>query len=82
MLMKYDYDYQAFVSGDGSYGVDTVVTFNYDEFHERYPNVWSNLDEVHDSTRIELIMATLEQDEEAIRDLCDENDLNPLDFLD
>lgn len=82
MLMKYEYNYHAFVSGDGSYGVDSIVTFDYDEFHERYPNAWSCLDEVHDSTRIELIIACLDQDEETIRELCEENELNPLDFLD
>ncbi len=81
-LIRYDYDYKAYVAADGNYGVDSIITFDYDEFHERHPMAWERLDEVHDSTRIELLIATLDQDEDTIRELCEENDLNPLDFLD
>ena len=80
--IRYQYEFVAYVSGDGNYGVDSVITFDYSEFDSRYPNAWSALDEVHDSTRIELIEATLDQDEQTIRDLCEENDLDPNIFLD
>jgi hypothetical protein len=81
-MVRYDYNYKAYIAGDGNYGVDAVITFDYEEFENNYPGAWSALDSVHDSTRIELVMAILDQDEETIRELCEENELNPLDFLD
>lgn len=79
--MKYELDWKAFVSADGSYGVDNILTFDYDEFFANYPHAWDALDSVSDSSRIELIVATLDEDEELIYQLCAESDLNPKHFL-
>lgn len=79
--MNYDYDFKAYVSSDGNYGVDSIITFDYTEFESRFPKAWGLLDEVHDSTRIELLVATLDRDEETIIALCEENELDPADFL-
>lgn len=74
--MKYNVDFVAYVAGDGSFGVDDVVTFDYQEFSERYPKAWAALDNVTDSWRVELILAVLNEDEEALRSLAEDYDLD------
>lgn len=74
--MKYTHDFVAFVAGDGSYGVEELVTFDYQEFSERYPKAWEALDGVTDSWRVELIIAVLTEDEETLRSLAEDYDLD------
>lgn len=78
--MKYDYDFKAYVADDGNYGVDSVITFDYEEFSTEYPGVWEMLDSVHDNQRTEFLLAVLNQDEEALRELAEDYEL-PLDKL-
>ena len=78
--MKYDYDFKAYVADDGNYGVDSVITFDFEVFNVEYPGVWEMLDSIHDSQRTEFLLAVLNQDEEALRELADDYEL-PLDKL-
>lgn len=78
--MKYDYDFKAYVADDGNYGVDSVITFDFEYFIAEYPGVWEMLDNVHDSQRTEFLLAVLNQDEEALRELAEDYEL-PLDKL-
>ena len=71
-FVKYQSGYQAYVAGDGNYGVESVVTFDYDEFCEAYPTVFNKLDEMNDSTRCEFIQAILEENEEWLQEICDD----------
>ena len=72
--MKYEYAYNAYVAGDGNYGVDTVITFDYDYFHDKYPHAWEILDNIHDSSRVDFILAVLDQDEETLNELAESYD--------
>jgi hypothetical protein len=74
-LITYTFGYLAYVSGDGNYGVDSTVFFDYDTFEARYPEVWSMLDDLSDSNRFDLIVAVLDQDEELLRDFAEEYEL-------
>ena len=78
--MKYDYDFKAYVADDGNYGVDSVLTFDYEDLVETYPGVWEMLDNIHDSQRAEFILAVLNQDEELLREFADDYEL-PLEKL-
>lgn len=80
--MKYEYGYQAYVAGDGNYGVDTVVTFDYDLFHAQYPKAWDILDNIHDSERTEFIIAVLDQDEEELARMASDYEFRLADVLD
>lgn len=75
-MIKYEYAYQAYVSGDGNYGVDSVVTFDYDYFHAEYPKAWAILDDIHDSSRVDFIVAVLDQDEEELTRLAEDYEFN------
>ena len=80
-MIKYEYNYQAYVAGDGNYGVDTVITFDYDDLHAKYPKAWEILDEIHDSARVEFLMAVLDEDKEALLELANEYDFKLSDVL-
>jgi hypothetical protein len=68
-LIPYTFGYLAYVSGDGNYGVDSTVFFDYDTFEARYP------EDLSDSSRFDLIVAVLDQDEELLRDFAEEYEL-------
>jgi hypothetical protein len=78
--MKYEYDFKAYVADDGNYGVDSVITFDFEEFAIQYPGVWEMLDSIHDNQRTEFLLAVINQDEESLRELADDYEL-PLDKL-
>ena len=78
--MKYDYDFKAYVADDGNYGVDSVITFDFELFIAQYPGVWEMIDNIHDSQRTEFLLAVLDQDEEALRELAEDYEL-PLEKL-
>jgi len=80
-MIKYEYAYQAYVSGDGNYGVDSVVTFDYDYFHDEYPKAWEILDSIHDSSRVDFIVAVLDQDEETLNELAQDYEFKMTDVL-
>lgn len=65
-MIRYEIGYKAYVAEDGNYGVDTVVTFDYDYFYAEYPKAWEILDEIHDSSRVDFIVAVLDQDEDML----------------
>lgn len=74
--IKYTHQFVAFVGGDGSYGVEELVTFDYAEFAERYPKAWAALEDVTDNWRVEFILAVLSEDENALRSLAEDYDLD------
>lgn len=74
--LKFNDGYLAYVAGDGNYGVGTVVTFDYDDFADVYPEVFDKLDEMSDSSRVEFILTILNQDEEYLRELGEELDID------
>lgn len=80
-MIKYEYSYQAYVADDGNYGVDTVVTFDYDLFHNEYPKAWEILDNISDYSRVEFIVAVLDQDEEELNRLAEDFDFRLSDVL-
>lgn len=80
--MKYDYGYVAYVSSDGNYGVDNTVTFNVDEFYDRYPKAWEQLDEMADSDRLDFLIAVLDQDIEQLEAYAEDYGIRLKDLLD
>jgi hypothetical protein len=80
-MLKYECAYQAYVADDGNYGVDTVVTFDYDLFHAEYPKAWEVLDSISDYSRVEVIIAILDQDEEELNRMAEEYEFNLADVL-
>jgi hypothetical protein len=74
-LIPYTISYQAYIAGDGNYGVDSIVTFDYDAFEARYPEVFDLLDDFGDSSRFEFLVAVLDQDEEMLRDFAEEYEI-------
>lgn len=80
-MIKYEYAYQAYVAGDGNYGVDSVITFDYDYFHDEYPKAWAILDDIHDSSRVDFIVAVLDQDEEMLNELAQDYEFKLTDVL-
>ena len=81
-MIKYEYNYQAYVAGDGNYGVDSVITFDYDYFHDQYPKAWEILDTIHDSSRVDFILAVLDQDEEELIRMAEDYEFKLADVLD
>ena len=81
-MIKYEYGFNAYVADDGNYGVDSIVTFDYDLFHAQYPKAWELIDQISDYARLEFIVAILDQDEETLREYAEENDFNLADILD
>lgn len=75
-LIPYTIGYVAYVSGDGNYGVDSTVTFDYDAFEERYPEVFQMLDSLSDSMRFDFIVAILDQDGEVLNEFADELEID------
>ena len=75
-MIKYECAYQAYVAEDGNYGVDTVVTFDFDMFYAEYPKAWEILDSIHDSSRVDFIVAVLDQDEEMLNELAESYDFD------
>ena len=73
--MKYEYDFKAYVADDGNYGVESIIIFDYEEFISLYPGVWEMIDNVHDNQRTEFLLAVLNQDEEALRELAEDYEL-------
>jgi hypothetical protein len=79
-MTKYEYGFKAYVADDGNYGVDSIITFDFEDFNAEYPSVWEMLDNVHDSQKTEFLLAVLNQDEEALRELAEDYEL-PLNKL-
>lgn len=80
-MIKYEYGYKAYVADDGNYGVESVVTFDFDIFLDQYPKAWEILDTVSDYSRFEFIVAVLDQDEEELTRMAEEYDFNLTDVL-
>lgn len=70
--IKYEYEDRAYFAEDGNYGVDYVLTFNFEEFNQQYPDAWDIVDDIAESQRIEFILAVINQDEESLRELADD----------
>ena len=64
--MKYEYGYKAYVADDGNFGVDSIATFDYELFIDRYPKVWDIVDRLNDYARFDFIIAVLDQYEEEL----------------
>lgn len=70
--IDYTFDHLAYVADDGNYGVDSVMTFDFDEFIAQYPEAWDVLDQVYERSRTELLLAIFDQDIEALKDFAEE----------
>ena len=82
-MIKYEYNgYKAYIAGDGNYGVESVITFDFDDLNANYPKVWEILDEIHDSERMDFIVAVLDQDETVLRELAESYEFRITDVLD
>lgn len=64
--MKYEFGYKAYVAEDGNYGVESIITFDYELFIDKYPKAWALLDDIHESSRVDFIVAVLDEDEEML----------------
>jgi hypothetical protein len=80
--MKYEYGYKAYVADDGNFGVDSIATFDFDLFIDKYPKVWEIVDSLNDYARFEFIIAVLDQDEETLTTMAEEWDFPLRDVLD
>ena len=81
--MKYEYlPNVAYVADDGNYGVCTVITFDYELFHARYPKAWELVDQMSDYYRTEFILAILDQNEDELKEFADEYEFDLADVLD
>lgn len=70
--IDYKFDHLAYVADDGNYGVDSVMTFDFDEFSSQYPEAWDVLEEVYERERTELLLAVFDQDIEALKRFAEE----------
>lgn len=70
--MKYEYGYKAYVCGDGNYGVESVITFDYDYFHDKFPKAWELVDHIHELSRVDFIVAVLDEDEETLAEFAND----------
>jgi hypothetical protein len=70
--IDYKFDHLAYVADDGNYGVDSVMTFDFDEFIAQYPEAWDVLDQVYERSRTELLLAIFDQDIEALKGFAEE----------
>jgi hypothetical protein len=83
LSIKYEYNTDtAYVADDGNYGVGTVITFDYAEFHRRYPNAWELVDQMSDYYRNEFILAILDQNEDELKEFAQEYEFDLADVLD
>lgn len=80
--MKYEYGYKAYVADDGNFGVDSIATFDYELFIDRYPKVWDIVDRLNDYARFDFIIAVLDQDEEELARIAEDYDFPLTDVLD
>ena len=80
--MKYEYGYKAYVADDGNFGVDSIATFDYELFIDRYPKVWDIVDRLNDYARFDFIIAVLDQDEEELARIAEDYDFPLADVLD
>jgi hypothetical protein len=80
--MKYEYGYKAYVADDGNFGVDSIVTFDFELFIDRYPKVWEIVDSLNDYARFEFIIAVLDQDESELARIAEDYDFPLADVLD
>ena len=79
--MKYEVDFRAYVADDGNYGVDTVLTFDFAEFEQKFPKVWDRLEEIYETQRTEFLIAVMDGDEETVQAICEDSEINPADIL-
>jgi hypothetical protein len=80
--MKYEYGYKAYVADDGNFGVDSIATFDYELFIDRYPKVWDIVDRLNDYARFDFIIAVLDQDEAELARIAEDYDFPLADVLD
>lgn len=80
--MKYEYGYKAYVADDGNFGVDSIATFDYELFIDRYPKVWDIVDRLNDYARFDFIIAVLDQDETELARIAEDYDFPLADVLD
>ena len=81
--MKYEYlSNVAYVADDSNFGVCTVITFDYEELHRRYPKAWEIVDEMSDYYRTEFILAVLDQNEDELKEFAQEYEFDLADVLD
>ncbi len=80
--MKYEYGYKAYVADDGNFGVDSIATFDYELFIDRYPKVWDIVDRLSDYARFDFIIAVLDQDESELARIAEDYDFPLADVLD
>ena len=80
--MKYEYGYKAYVADDGNFGVDSIATFDYELFIDRYPKVWDIVDMLNDYARFDFIIAVLDQDESELARIAEDYDFPLADVLD
>jgi hypothetical protein len=80
--MKYEYGYKAYVADDGNFGVDSIATFDYELFIDRYPKVWDIVDRLNDYARFDFIIAVLDQDESELARIAEDYDFPLADVLD
>jgi hypothetical protein len=69
--MKYEYGYKAYVAEDGNYGIESIITFDTDLFHEKYPKAWALLEDIYELSRVDFIVALLDEDEETLAEFAE-----------
>ena len=74
--IKYEHNFSAYVAGDGSFGVEEIITFDYQEFAERYPRHWEALENISDNWRVEFILAVLTEDDDTLQSLIEDYGLD------
>jgi hypothetical protein len=80
--MKYEYGYKAYVADDGNFGVESIVTFDFDEFINKYPKAWEIVDNLNDLSRFSFVVAVLDQDEEELASMAEDWEFSLADVLD
>jgi hypothetical protein len=72
ITMKYEYGYKAYVAEDGNYGVESIITFDYELFVDKFPKAWAMLDDIHEYSRVDFIVAVLDEDEEMLTEFAND----------
>ncbi len=81
-MIKYDCAYKAYVADDGNFGVDSVITFDFEDLLDKFPKAWEIVDQMSDSSRFDFILAVCDQDEVMLTEFAENYEFELSDVLD
>jgi hypothetical protein len=80
-MIRYETGYKAYVAGDGNFGVESVITFDYEDLLDKFPKAWEIVDQISDYSRFEFILAVCDEDEVVLAEFAENYDFELSDVL-